>query len=560
MAKIRHLAPHIISQIAAGEVADRPASIIKELVENALDAKAANIDITLVDGGLTKIVCKDDGLGMSAEDLELAALRHTTSKVIDEADLHKISSFGFRGEALSSIAAVSKLTIRSREQDSEKGHSIEINHGKVGAVSAVGIPTGTEIIIEELFAHTPVRKKFQKDSSQEIKSCLEYCMRFGLAYPHVGLKLTHNTETLLVLPSNQSLDARIKQIIRDGVHHRLLPLQYETQYGKINGFIGHPQTANNRPSQFLFVNNRPLTARPIGQIITEKYGSLIEPRTAPHFVLFLELPFETVDVNIHPRKEEVAFSNTTEIEKLVREAIGETLDAHTMTYDLDPQSLSIDPRERRGMDYYSADLVKNVSAAWNLKSSTDAGILQIDNLYLVAPTHQGLLLIDQHAAHERILYEQFKKELKLVPELKQIVTLPTPVLLHLSPSDSALLITHLPKLAELGFDLEPFGMHTFKLTEVPDFFKERDFEELILNVLHDLSNGNADKLDRETDRMLAYLACRSAIKAGDPLDPAERVRLVEKLLETPGSYTCPHGRPTHIELSLKDLATLFKRH
>jgi DNA mismatch repair protein MutL len=555
--RIHHLSTDVIAKIAAGEVADRPSSIIKELIENALDAGATDIMLRIEDGGLKKIWMKDNGHGMSRADIELAALPHTTSKIVSEHDLASIGSFGFRGEALASIAAVSQLSIKSRERDAESGYEILIDHGSISPIVPVGLDIGTEITITDLFGKIPARKKFIKEGTAEVRAIVELCTRFSLAFPNVTFSVEHNNNYLFNELATNDRATRISHIFE---RYTMLPIDHHEPHVSLSGSIASPQSANARPVQYVYVNNRMIAPTFFQKIATAAFSSLIEPRTAPSFVFFVSVPSEQVDVNIHPRKEEVSFAHTKAVEQAVRTAIEHALEKHALTYTYGNDTFeTYKDSQRPSMDRESARQVRAISKAWNLKANTNEPILQIDNLYLIAESDTGLILIDQHAAHERILYEQFKEHVAAIAADKKIHTLVEPVLIHLTPSESVMMEQEIEKMTNLGFDIEQFGIHSYKINAVPEFFKNRSFATLIPEVLSDLYEGRKDTLDRETNRTLAYLACRSAIKSGDPLDQAERKRLVEKLLATPGSYTCPHGRPTHIEISRADLGKLFKR-
>jgi DNA mismatch repair protein MutL len=553
MPTIKKLSTEIVSRIAAGEVAERPATIIKELIENSLDAKAQHIDITLEQGGIKSIIVRDNGVGMSYDDIMMCYLPHTTSKIFTIDDLYQIGTFGFRGEALGSIAAVSSLSIKSRPQDEEKGYHIELEQGVLANDGAIGMPEGTEIKVESLFADTPARRKFLKDPKHELRAINEVLTHFALAFPQVGFTLTNDETRLIHLPAGQSLTQRIHELISPEVGMNIIAVTNESRYGKISGLIGKPQTASKVAHHYIFVNNRPVSSIELSKHIIETYGSLIEPRMYIPHIIYLELPYDTVDVNIHPRKEEVIFAFNTEIKYLVGEAVKQALEKNDLTYrDPKPDSL------KAKMDTTTADALKNLVQPWFPNELAADNIMQVDNVYLIAPTKNGLIIADQHAAHERILFEQFREAYMTAP-LTQY-TLPEPLIIELSLAETLLMEEHLNTFEHLGFTIELFGPRTFKLSVVPEILKDRDHKKHILEVLHDASeNGKLKDIDRETERTLSFLACRSAIKAGDPLSPDERKRLIEKLIEAKTPYTCPHGRPTHIELSFNELDRMFKR-
>jgi DNA mismatch repair protein MutL len=554
MRTINPLPKNLIAKIKAGEVVERPSSVVKELMENSLDAKAHYIHVYLEEGGIKKIVVKDDGIGMNPEDLLISYLPHTTSKISSEEDLFKIGSFGFRGEALASISAVSLMTIKSRQGGNESGNMIELKEGILENQSSVGMPIGTEIIVESLFISTPARRKFLKDPSTELRYIVDILTRFALAHTNVGFRLTHENKTILDLPVENSSEERIKNILGSGIGEVIIPVNHENRYGKIHGYITKPQASSrSRTHQHLFINSRTVHDGMINQAVIESYGNLLEPRAFPPYVLHIDLPFENVDVNIHPKKQEVGFAFPSEIKKLVEEGIKQALELHNLTYT------ELGESDEYHMDRATAGILRELVIPWNLKDIKNLSILQIKNLYLVTMTNNGLLIVDQHAAHERILFEQFKEAFTSSQENPTTYKLDKPVIFDLSPSESMELSEKLEIFQKLGFDIDTFGNNSFKLSAIPQVFKTRDLPKLIREVLHDLEQGNEKNLDRETERTLSFLACRTAIKAGDPLQEDERKRLVEKLLESKTLYTCPHGRPTHIELPIAHLDKLFKR-
>ncbi|MCC2630650.1 MAG: mutL [Candidatus Paceibacter sp.] len=553
MPTIKKLSTEIVSRIAAGEVAERPATIIKELIENSLDAQAQHIDIVLEQGGIKSIVVKDDGIGMSYDDLMMCYLPHTTSKIFTIDDLYQIGTFGFRGEALGSIAAVSVLTIKSRTRDEEKGYMIELEQGVMTDDGAIGMPEGTEIKVESLFADTPARRKFLKEPKHELRAINEVMIHFALAFPHISFSLTNDGTRLIHLPAEQNLSQRIHELISPEVGLNIIPVSNESRYGKISGLVGKPQTASKIAHHYIFVNNRPISNIELSKYITEAYGSLIEPRMYIPHIIFLELPFDTVDVNIHPRKEEVIFAYNGEVKYLVGEGVRQALQTHDLTYrDPKPES------NKAKMDTTTANTLKELVQPWFPNELSADKIMQVDNVYLIAPTKNGIIIADQHAAHERILFEQFREAYMTAP-LTQY-TLPEPLIIELSLAETLLMEEHLNTFEHLGFTIELFGPRVFKLSVVPEILKDRDHKKHILEVLHDASEiGKLKDIDRETERTLSFLACRSAIKAGDPLSADERKRLIEKMLEAKTPYTCPHGRPTHIEISFNELDRMFKR-
>lgn len=564
MPTIRILPRQLIAQISAGEVVERPASAVKELVENSLDAGATQIAITLEDAGTKKIVVTDNGHGMNRENIALAAMEHATSKIADADDLLHIGTFGFRGEALSSIAAVSRLTIVSKTAIEKIGSQIIAENGVIGIPTPAGSPIGTTVIVETLFAHTPARKKYLKTLPTEMRHIMEVITLAAIAHPEVSFTLTHNGKRTHEFPIEPTREARIRAVLGNDIADYLVPVSRTSPHLGIEGFVGKPQIANMRKDmQYVFINGRPVMHTLVSDAVKAAYGSLIEPKAHPVYVLFLTLPLESVDVNIHPRKETVDFKNGRAVAEVITRTVERILTKNDLTYTIRDASETMLTLHDRSMDGYTASTLKQVVTPWNVNQTTherEVEILQIHNLYLLTETSSGLLLVDQHAAHERILYEQFKQGFNDARGKQQTYSLPEAVVFDLPVHTHAVLEDYLPTLITLGFDIEPFGNRSCKVRSVPLLFKGRDIALLMREVINCLQSEIPDaSLDTMTERTLAFLACRSAIKAGDYLAPHERKNLLEKLATCTTSYTCPHGRPTHIEVSKAELHRMFKR-
>lgn len=564
MPTIRILPRQLVAQIAAGEVVERPASAVKELIENSLDAGATQIAITLEDAGTKKIIITDNGHGMNRENISLAAMEHATSKIESFDDLLSIGTLGFRGEALASIAAVSRLTILSKTANDKIGNQIVAEHGIIGEPMPAGSPTGTTVIVETLFAHTPARKKYLKTLPTEMRHIMDAITLAAIAHPEVSFTLTHNGKRILELPAEHARDARIRAVLGADIAQHLIPLARTSPHLAIEGYVGKPQIASTRKDmQFVFVNGRPVTNALVIDAVRAAYGSLIEPKAHPVCILFLTLPLESVDVNIHPRKETVDFKNGRAIAEVITRTVERELTKNDLTYTIRDESETSLTLRDRGMDGYTASALKHAVTPWKVNQATaerEAEILQIHNVYLLAETPSGMLLIDQHAAHERILYEQFKAAFVDAQGEHEVYTLPEALVCELPASTHAVLEEHLATLASLGFTIEHFGHRACKVRAVPTLFKGRDIVLLLRELLDALIDEvPTTALDTITERTIAFLACRSAIKAGDYLAPHERKNLLEKLSTCGTSYTCPHGRPTHIEISKSELHKMFKR-
>lgn len=567
MGKIKVLSSEMISKIAAGEVIERPAFVVKELIENSIDARADFLKIEIEDSGLKKISLLDNGEGMDEADLKNCFLPHTTSKIYND-DLVGIETLGFRGEALSSITASSDLTIISRPQNAAFGFKIELLAGQVNKFSSTGSAIGTEVMVQNLFANIPARKKFLKTKRTEFNHILEMVCQYALSYLNIRFELFHNKKLIFVLGKNQTLEERIKFLLGGAIYQQIIPLRYEDSYLKIKGFLCKPEISSHTTlRQYLFINGRRVSDNLISAAVKEAYGNLLEKAQYPIFILFLDLPAQAVDVNVHPRKEQVSFYDNQFIYDGVLKATAKTLEAHNLTFsNLNWQGFGFYPEENfksKDTSSYLGNLLKEevLSDDKNLgKIIHLADPLQVHDLYLICQTKQGLAIIDQHAAHERILYEKLLESFKKHQNQKQTFQLKKALLLDLSFSDAQILQSNLEVFQELGFLIEQFGDTTFKIESIPLLFKDRDIRPLLIETLDEVKNNQLVKdLDSRSQRMLSYLACRSAIKAGDKLTKKQAKDLLEELEKLDGIYTCPHGRPIKIEIPLKHLHLIFKR-
>lgn len=554
-------------KIAAGEVIERPVYAIKELLENAIDAKADQIDITLEDSGLQRIIITDNGSGMSKEDLEESIKPHTTSKLHSDDELLHIKTMGFRGEALASIAAVSNLSIKSRKKEDTGGTVIELTAGEVQSVSPIGMPPGTTITVTNLFYPVPARKKFLKSKLTEYRFILDLLSQYTLAFPHIRFTLQHNNKLVFDFPKTVDATSRIKHVLGESVTSHMIPVTFSDTYLKVHGFITTPQlTTKSSQKQSLFINNRLISDRLLSLTIKDAYGNMLEQHAYPITVLFLSLPFEAVDVNVHPRKEQVSFFNNQAIYDAVKEAIVLALQKHNITFHAIPwkKDLSSSTEKEKITLSLGGRRLKQESRSWKVTHlgtiTTKNDIAQFHKTYLVTQSESGTVLIDQHAAHERILYEEFKKAFIKQSSTRELFSLTEPIIFTFTPAEAAVIEEYLIKLNEWGFELEPFMENTFTLRSLPLFFKERNYKELIEEIIDMIiSNEQIKNIDSISNKMITYLACRSAVKAGDTLNQKQRKNLIETLEKTENNATCPHGRPTKVEISLTDIHKLFKR-
>lgn len=553
MKNIIKLSPQLIAQIAAGEVIERPFYAVKELIDNAIDANATEINITLEDGGLKKIIISDNGNGMGKEDLLESYKIHTTSKVKNEDSLSAITSMGFRGEALASIAAVAKLEIKSRTDKDIAGYKIEVSSGKLISEGPVGMPKGTIIEISNIFSKIPARKKFLKSSATELRNIVEIFISFSLMFPEIKFTLTHNKKKLFDLQQTTDSLKRISAVLNESTINNLIPVtKSENSYIKVSGFIAKPQyTTQSVNKQFIFVNNRRIQDKTISQAVKDSYSSLIPDRQLPVFLLFINIPFELVDVNVHPRKEQLAFHSPQTIYEAVFNTIKETLNNFDLTFNKNTYS----PITKST----TGDLLKENSNPWQVKKEqlqiNFSTLQQVHKLYLTVETKYGLLIVDQHAAHERILFEQYKKE--FINQKSKKNTLVKPLSINLTIQEKLLVQEYVQELNRIGIE---FNNSLTAITCLPKIFSDREIKQTLKELLEMLEQKNYIKeIDSVSLKVIQFLSCKNAVKAGDKLEKNEGIKLIKKLEQTDNNYTCPHGRPTKYIFALKELNKLFKR-
>lgn len=565
---IQKLPQSVISAIAAGEVIERPAYVIKELVENALDAYATQIDIEVTTAGLDQIKVSDNGHGMSAADLCLAPLLHTTSKLRHLRQLEFIDTNGFRGEALASICAVSRVTIQTKQPQAKTGYSLHIDHGQSADPQPVGLPPGTTITVDGLFDQIPVRKKFLQSKNAELQTLSQVVTQLSLAHPQVAFSLQSDGKHLMSLPTGQTLKERIASLFGTDVIDETIPVSYHHSFIKISGFLGKSSLARKNAYQHLSLNNRSISHRQISKAVKNVYGSLLSDGHSPWFVLHLTLPPNVFDINIHPRKETAAFLNESELITLFNQVLVDTLSDYLAEKKRVPSTALLNSDvlyndKHVPLPELHSHLKESIQP-WSPKHvPPETHILQIDNTYLLVPQRGSFTIIDQHAAHERILFEQFKaafqNSLRDEDGIARVQQLEEPFLLELPAGEVFLWTEHGDELTKIGFEWELFSQQTIKISAIPNQLNEHDLGEVLPNMLADISAGRKLSITDQQQHTLAYLACRSAIMAGDPLTQDERRNLIQELAATENAATCPHGRPTYLEYSQEKLAKLFKR-
>ena len=582
---IQILPPEVASQIAAGEVVERPASVVKELIENSLDAGATQITITIEGAGKRLIEVADNGSGIAAEEMTLALERHATSKLKDAADLFRIRTLGFRGEALASIGSVSRLTATSRRPGDETGARLKVDGGIAGSVQPVGAPVGTVIRVEDLFFNVPARLKFLKADVTERRQIDNLVTRYALAYPHVRFHLRQEGRPSLQTSGNGNRREILASLYGVEIARQMLEVLAEDDSLQIEGFISPTSiTRSNRQEIIFFVNGRPVQDSALSAALLKAYHTLLMVGRYPLAVLFINIPPEAVDVNVHPAKAEVRFRNPDQIFTGVQRAVRRALLAYTPVPGLDAQlrwapgdewaqpqkefdpSWNIAGEEQETSTWqvdYPDDAVEESAPGSPAQPNLPTGhvpllrlVGQIAAAYLVAEGPDGLYLIDQHAAHERVLFEQFMAQRQ---EQIPAQTLLQPVTVDLPPASAHLLSEQLPILQRLGFHVEPFGSSTFLVRAVPDLLSGSDPAAALRTLVEDFEEDETPLQSEVEARIIARVCKRAAIKAGQVLSPEEQRALLSNLESCASPRTCPHGRPTMIHLSVDLLERQFGR-
>ncbi|MBQ2411162.1 MAG: DNA mismatch repair endonuclease MutL [Selenomonadaceae bacterium] len=645
MSFVHVLDDNTINKIAAGEVVERPASVIKELVENAIDAHADRIEVEITAGGTSFMRVSDNGIGMSRQDAELAILRHATSKIVKVDDLLTIGTLGFRGEALPSIASVSRFTLTTRQAGDELGTEIKISGGSLPEIGETGCGIGTTIRVEDLFFNTPARKKFLKTNNTEGGKINEFIVKLAISNPQIAFKLINNNKMAVSTPGNGDLKDTLQSIYGGTVGSALLPLEFEDEDIRLSGFVTKPSAIrSSRSWQTFIVNGRIIANRAIARAIDNAYHALIPKTGYPLVALNIQVPQNTVDVNVHPQKSEMKFEDESRVFKAVYKAVLDAIRpkdevrqlgqlgnmaagveqaeidrhvAHGMQEILleakDVERASAAParyvpvyeeRRQAAMQWREAaarmEVPKNaeppepepqpvfvpeaqaetvpelvsvpvpemkhvpesVSVPEPMPVENDreqscrmVPIGQVDNTYIIAQDADGLYIVDQHAAHERILFDRFSARAGEIPVQQLLVHL----MLDFSSHEAEIIENNLAMLKELGFGLEPAGPNQFRLTEVPADVPSGEAEDFIREILASLEELHKPSAAELRQAAIATASCKAAIKAGFKLNFRQMEILLAELNDTAMPYTCPHGRPTIIRFSTDELAKMFKR-
>jgi len=594
MPAIQLLPDLLINQIAAGEVIERPAAALKELLENSLDADATDIVVQLESGGIKLLRVRDNGQGIARHELQLALMRHATSKIASLDDLHRVASMGFRGEALASIAAVSQLTLTSRTASDEHAWKIQAADGQLGEPIPASHSQGTAVEIRELYFNTPARRKFLKSEATEYAWCEEAFKRIALSHPDVAFSLQHNGKAVLQLPA-QPITERIAAILGAEFSHAAVSVERQAAHFSLQGLAALPAYSRaNRDAQYFFVNCRFVRDKVASHALRQAYQDILHHQRHPAYVLFLNMPPEQVDVNVHPAKSEVRFRESQGIHQFIFHTLQEALaipvsgqetrapePQRAAPYIPTQQSMRLGVAEREASyrlweaqaKYQEAsieDRVNNDSTEPGSGSILDPrssipnehplgyAIAQLSGIYILAQNTQGLIVVDMHAAHERIVYEKLKTALYN----ERIATQPLliPVSFYAEPLDVATVEAEQDALNKLGFDIAPLSPTTLAIRAMPVMLKQTEAEAAAHDVIDELREFGASRaLTERSNELLATLACHGAVRANRILSVTEMNALLREMEQTERSGQCNHGRPTWFQVTLNELDAMFMR-
>ena len=625
MKRIAPLPDHLINQISAGEVVERPANALKEILENSIDAGATEISVELAQGGIKLIRVRDNGAGIHADDLPLALSRHATSKIACLNDLEHVTSMGFRGEGLASIASVSRLSLTSRQKHSDYAAMIRAVDGTLSDVSAASHPVGTTVEVADLFFNTPARRKFLKTEATEYAHCATVVERLALAYPHIAFSLKRDGKTVFHYPS-QTLAQRISVIVGEEFVAAALPLDNTHNTLRLHGMVAKPTfTKGKSEKQYCFINHRFVRDKVMQHAVKQAYRDVLHQQLAPAYVLFLELPPEAVDVNVHPTKAEVRFRDSQAVHQLVFHTLNKTL-AQTRADQTEsishaasllppsadittPTTLASQPvptkksapvaytptariPQQRSLSLRESQAALNTYATLYQKDDGDPELQQLEQqrfgtptpsplssppnssaelpplgfaiaqllgIYILAQAEDSLILVDMHAAAERVNYEKMKAQRAQAGALASQALL-IPVSFTASHEEMAALAEHGDSIKQFGLDLSALSSHTIAVRAVPHMLSKADVAELSRQILHEFAQiGTSHTIAARENQILSTMACHGSIRAGRQLTLPEMNALLRDMENTPRSNQCNHGRPTWVRLSLKELDTLFLR-
>ena len=605
MPTIKLLSEDLINKIAAGEVIERPASVVKELIENSLDARATKITVEIKDSGQELIKVTDNGEGMEPEDAETSLVRHATSKIQDDEDLFAIKTLGFRGEALASIAAVSELTLTTKRIEALEGYTLTAEAGKIIRSGIIGSEPGTMIEVRHLFFNTPARKKFLKTDSVELGHIIEVVTRYALINPRVTFRLYHEGHELMNSPGVEDWRSNLASIYGLTLAKKMLEIRHTEAGVDTQGFISAPYDCrNDKSQQQLFVNRRWVRNNDVINAVYDAYHALLFVNKHPILVLNIDLDPATIDVNIHPTKADIKFEQREKVYQAVYAAVKETLQKNNLIpiVDIDEreEQVTLESAEPAAVStktgassHYAFDsstqevfrVQETVAVNYNdsevselYTDSTASAVLsepelaaealvqqkipplrllgQIHKTFFVGETPEGLFLIDQHAAHERILYEEFMEQ--YLHQKVAVQRLLKGIILESTPREKIITLEHKYVLEQMGITLELFGQDAFIVTTVPSVFGRIQPAELVSEVVNKLQEGK-NKIEEIQEVIITRMACRAAVMAGDMVTIPQMEEFLKQLNGTKAPYTCPHGRPTMFKITVDELERKFRR-
>ena len=582
MTEIHTLSDAVINKIAAGEVVERPASALKELLENSLDSGATTISVILTKGGIDSIIVKDNGTGIPKTQLGLALARHATSKIENSEDLLNISTLGFRGEALSSISAVSKVSVVSKVTDDHYGWKLESVGGVQSDPTPISANLGTQVNVIDIYFNTPARKKFLRSSATEYGHCEEVFKRIALSKPSVSFMLKHDGKEKWNLPKGER-ETRVNQILGQSFSSAKIPLAVNNSNAILYGYISRPTTSNsNRQKQYFFLNNRFVRDRIVTHAINQAYRDVLHNSRHPMYVIYMEVPQQSVDVNVHPSKTEVRFSESNAVHEFLRKNIEKALSNVNSQEEVSnnagllidnphieniPKGLPLNLNLRKPSSRSFPQSNNKIGTGNLLNNNSDDNVIefplgfavaQIGGIYILAENNEGLVIVDMHAAHERLVYEKLKKEAEDEQIKKQ------QLLITCSFFATSLQIAtaqdHRLLLEKLGFDISVIPPDTILIRAVPSFLKETDSATLVIDTLEGIiANGVSDSSRNIRNELLSTMACHGSVRANRKLTIPEMNALLREMESTPRADQCNHGRPTWHQISIDMLDKIFLR-
>jgi len=565
MKKIILLPSEIAQKIAAGEVIERPFSVVKELTENSLDAGSAEIRIEVAEGGKRLIEVSDNGHGMGREDALICFKRHSTSKIAQEEDLEKISTLGFRGEALPSISVVSRILLKTSDGTGEKGTMIERVGEKTLRCEDVAFPRGTSIEVRDLFFNLPARKKFLRSDRAELSQIVNYLTHIALSFPDVRFSLQHGSRRVFDYPAVSSLKERLFQVYGKSAIESVIEVDHTEDERRVFGFVSRPPSGRkDRRHQLFFVNNRVVKDRMFLAALIQAFKGYIEKDRFAEAFLFLSLPYDEVDVNVHPTKAEIRFTDPQPIFSLVQTGIAraitremgikEVYPVRSYTHEIRQVGEKSQPSLMKFPEKLEIKTKDSFGPETKKKTGHPRVLGQYLDTYIVASDEEGILIIDQHNAHERVLFEKYSEVDQKTGWPGKLPLLP--VVFDLSASQVLRLEDYRRMLEEVGFIVENMGGRSYALKEYPDIFKEEEAQQVFLSLLEEMKE---EKMQDKKGALIATLACRSAIKAGQPLAFEKMNYLVEELFQTSNPSLCPHGRPIVLKIGRGQIEKEIKR-